>query len=57
MSPVAPDWCVSIGLVEDGVPVAGVLAAPARDEIWQARLAVGPFLNDVRLSARHRMIW
>lgn len=44
------DWCVSIGLVEDGVPVAGVLAAPARDEIWQARLGGGAFLNDVRLG-------
>jgi fructose-1,6-bisphosphatase/inositol monophosphatase family enzyme len=44
------DWCVSIGLVEDGVPVAGVLAAPARDEIWQARLGGGAFLNDLRLG-------
>ncbi|WP_394690507.1 3'(2'),5'-bisphosphate nucleotidase CysQ [Hoeflea sp.] len=45
------DWCVSIGLVEDGLPVAGVLAAPARGEIWQARLGGGAFLNDVRLGA------
>jgi myo-inositol-1(or 4)-monophosphatase len=44
------DWCVSIGLVEDGVPVAGVLAAPARGEIWQARLGGGAFLNDLRLG-------
>lgn len=44
------DWCVSIGLVEDGVPVAGVLAAPARDEIWQASLGGGAFLNGARLA-------
>lgn len=46
-----PDWCVSVGLVEDGKPVAGVLAAPARDEIWYASAGRGAFLNDVRLLA------
>ena len=29
-------WCVSIALIEDGRPVIGVLAAPARDEMWIA---------------------
>ena len=46
-----PDWCVSVGLVEDGKPVAGVLAAPARGEIWRAYAGGGAFLNDVRLAA------
>ena len=46
-----PDWCVSIGLVADGRPVAGVLAAPARGEVWHARAGGGAFLNDVRLDA------
>jgi myo-inositol-1(or 4)-monophosphatase len=46
-----PDWCVSVGLVEDGKPVAGVLAAPARGEIWQAHLGGGAFLNNIRLAA------
>lgn len=46
-----PDWCVSVGLVEDGKPVAGVLAAPARGEIWQGHSGGGAFLNDVRLTA------
>ncbi|MEM5471998.1 3'(2'),5'-bisphosphate nucleotidase CysQ [Hoeflea sp. AS60] len=46
-----PDWCVSVGLVEDGKPVAGVLAAPARGEIWTAHAGGGAFLNDVRLAA------
>ena len=45
-----PDWCVSIGLVENGKPVAGVLAAPARGEVWQARSGGGAFLNDTRLA-------
>jgi myo-inositol-1(or 4)-monophosphatase len=46
-----PDWCVSIGLVEDGIPVAGVLAAPARGEVWLAHLGGGAFLNGVKLTA------
>lgn len=48
-----PDWCISVGLVEDGKPVAGVLAAPARGEVWYGRTGGGAFLNDVRLSAGH----
>ncbi|MCY0152360.1 hypothetical protein OEG86_09110 [Hoeflea alexandrii] len=31
--------------------MAGVLAAPARGEIWQAQAGGGAFLNDVRLPA------
>lgn len=31
-----PGWCVSVALVEDRVPVLGVLAAPQRDELWTA---------------------
>lgn len=46
-----PDWCVSVGLVEDGRPVAGVLAAPARGEVWKAHLGGGAFLNNDRLLA------
>ncbi|MDF1606772.1 3'(2'),5'-bisphosphate nucleotidase CysQ [Hoeflea sp. YIM 152468] len=46
-----PDWCVSVGLIEDGRPVAGVLAAPARGEMWHGRLGGGAFLNDVRLRS------
>ena len=45
-----PDWCVSVGLVEDGKPVAGVLAAPARGELWQGHVGGGAFLNNVRLT-------
>lgn len=46
-----PDWCVSVGLVVEGKPVAGVLAAPARGEVWQAHAGGGAFLNDVQLTS------
>jgi myo-inositol-1(or 4)-monophosphatase len=45
-----PDWCISIGLVDKGVPIVGVLAAPARDEIWQASRGGGAYLNDKALT-------
>ncbi|GGA78222.1 3'(2'),5'-bisphosphate nucleotidase CysQ [Brucella endophytica] len=38
-------WCVSIGLAEDGRPVAGVLENPARGETFQARLGGGAYQN------------
>ncbi len=28
-----PEWCISIGLLEDGVPVAGGIYNPATDEM------------------------
>lgn len=31
-------WCVSIAIVEDGRPIAGVLDAPAKDELFEAML-------------------
>lgn len=38
-------WCVSVGLVEDGVPVAGVLDCPVRGEVFESSLGGGAFLN------------
>lgn len=38
-------WCVSIGLVEDGRPVAGVLACPALGETITATRGGGAFCN------------
>ena len=46
-----PDWCVSVGLVENGKPVAGVLVAPARGEVWRAHRGGGAFLNDAPLTS------
>jgi myo-inositol-1(or 4)-monophosphatase len=42
-------WCVSIGVVEDGRPIAGVLYAPARDEMYCATLGMGATLNGTTL--------
>lgn len=36
-------WCVSIAVVEDGLPLAGVLDCPAKEEIYEAE-AHGPAL-------------
>lgn len=38
-------WSISIAVVEDGVPVAGVVYAPARDELYEAHKNGGAFLN------------
>ena len=38
-------WVVSIALVDDGVPVLGVLYAPARGELWRAGLGLGAQRN------------
>lgn len=45
-----PGWAVSVALVEDGEVVVGVLAAPARNELWYAARGEGAFRNGVRLQ-------
>ena len=49
-----PGWCVSVALVEDRVPVLGVLAAPARGELWTAERGRGSWRNGepLRVSPR-----
>lgn len=49
-----PGWCVSVALVEDRVPVLGVLAAPARGELWSAEAGKGASRNGapIRVSRR-----
>ena len=49
-----PGWCVSIALVEDRVPVIGVLAAPARGELWTAVRGQGSGRNGNRLRVAPR---
>lgn len=46
-------WTVSLAVVEDGVPIAGVVYAPARDEMYDACRGGGARLNG-RLVARSR---
>jgi myo-inositol-1(or 4)-monophosphatase len=38
-------WCVSIAIVEEGRPIAGVLDVPAKNEIYEARTD-GPALKN-----------
>ena len=38
-------WCVSLAVVEDGVAVAGVVYAPARDQMFEASVGGGARLN------------
>jgi myo-inositol-1(or 4)-monophosphatase len=49
-----PGWAVSIALVEHGQPVIGVLAAPARGELWVAQTGKGATRNGVPITASDR---
>jgi myo-inositol-1(or 4)-monophosphatase len=49
-----PGWSVSVALVEDRVPLIGVLAAPVRGELWTAERGRGSFRNGERLRASGR---
>jgi myo-inositol-1(or 4)-monophosphatase len=40
-----PNWCVSIGLLFDGQPVVGVIAAPCHAELYSAASGFGATLN------------
>lgn len=47
-------WCVSVALVEDGVPVLGALDAPARGEHFRAAAGEGASLNGAPISVSDR---
>jgi myo-inositol-1(or 4)-monophosphatase len=49
-----PEWTVSAALVEDGVPVIGVVFNPATKEFFHAIRGQGAFLNDERIKASDR---
>ena len=49
-----PGWAVSVALVEKGRPVIGILAAPARNELWTAQAGQGAFRNGKPLRASTR---
>ena len=49
-----PGWCVSVALVEDRVPVLGVLAAPERAELWAAESGKGATRNGAPLHVSRR---
>ena len=49
-----PGWCVSVALVEDRVPIVGVLSAPARGELWTAEAGKGAWRSGERLRVSGR---
>ncbi|MGE4322376.1 MAG: inositol monophosphatase [Sphingobium sp.] len=51
-----PGWAVSVALVEHGAVRLGVLAAPARHELWMARAGAGATRNGVPLRAGARTV-
>ncbi|RUT26979.1 inositol monophosphatase [Asaia sp. W19] len=44
-------WCVSLGLMQGNIPVAGVINAPALGEIYTAQRGVGAWMNGRALKA------
>jgi myo-inositol-1(or 4)-monophosphatase len=51
-----PGWAVSVALVEDGAVRIGILAAPARNELWIARAGQGATRNGKMLKAGSRSL-
>jgi myo-inositol-1(or 4)-monophosphatase len=49
-----PGWSVSVALVDNGAVTLGILAAPARNEIWMAQLGKGATRNGQVLRAGSR---
>lgn len=45
-------WTVSLAVVEDGVPIAGVVYAPARDEMYDAAIGEGARCNGRPIARR-----
>ena len=51
-----PGWCVSVALIEDGAVKIGILAAPARNELWIAQAGGGATRNGQALRAGGRTL-
>jgi len=52
-----PEWCISIGLVEEGRPVAGGIYNPVTDELFLGSVETGVTLNGrpVRVTGRRTL--
>lgn len=48
-------WCVSVALVENGVPIFAMMAAPAQAKTWIAHAGQGVTCNGDRLFASTRL--
>ena len=53
-----PHYAISVGLERDGVPVAGVVYDPVKDELFISERGKGAFLNNkrMRVSGREEML-
>ncbi|ENS54920.1 hypothetical protein C036_03099 [Brucella melitensis F1/06 B10] len=45
-------WCVSIAIIENGSPVAGVLECPVREELLEAGKGLGARQNGCRIHTK-----
>jgi myo-inositol-1(or 4)-monophosphatase len=52
-----PHFCISIALVREGTPIAGLIYNPANDEFFTAERGKGAFLNNhrIRVAVRRRL--
>ncbi len=49
-----PEWCISVGLVEDGVPVAGGILSPPTGQLILGAVGVGVTLNGAAIEPTGR---
>lgn len=49
-----PEWCISVGLVEDGRPIAGGICNPATREIFLGSMETGITLNGRAVAVTDR---
>lgn len=47
----APYWCIGLSVIEQGFVRAGVIYAPQLDQLYEARLGGGAFLNNQPIHA------
>ena len=47
-----PEFCVSVALAEDGIPILGVIVNPVTSECWSARIGHGAALDGAPIRVR-----
>jgi myo-inositol-1(or 4)-monophosphatase len=50
-----PFFCISIGLIENNMPLAGVIYNPITEELFTAYRGSGAFLNDKRIRVANKL--
>lgn len=48
-----PDFCISLGLLKEGQPIAGCIVRPGSGEAWQAEQGSGAFRSGQRIGVSH----